>query len=275
MPLTAEQRRLREGLVTASFLPYLMTADPHVIHQRWLELIGDPGFIPEDFSDNWPVQFGSFIESFAVDWHQRRTGQSLTRRGEVVRHPGLDYFCCTLDAWRESDRSVLDCKACNAFSSIDSILSFYAPQIIGQVRCTNASHGGILLLHGGAEPIELQIDIDPDYEREVWTRVRQFWDCVQDLREPTGLQFEPILPPDKWRVLDLDHEPDTLNWKHDMAAALEEWLQTEEAHKRCEDSKIKTKDLLPADVGRLYSGGAVVSRSRSNAVTIRRRKDHE
>ncbi|MBO0715732.1 MAG: hypothetical protein J2P55_00145, partial [Rhizobiales bacterium] len=61
--LTAEQRALRENKITASFLPALMTGDDAAIYNKWLELIGDPCWVPENFDNDWPVQFGSFIET--------------------------------------------------------------------------------------------------------------------------------------------------------------------------------------------------------------------
>src|SRR5262245_20673908 len=79
--LTAEQLALRESKITASIAPPLMAGNEDVILNKWLELIGDPGWKPEDFSTNWPIQFGAFIETFALDWHERRTQQALARRG--------------------------------------------------------------------------------------------------------------------------------------------------------------------------------------------------
>jgi hypothetical protein len=271
MALSAVQRRLREGKITASFLPSLMAGDESAIHNKWLELIGDPRFVPEDFEDNWPVQFGSFIEGFALDWHARKTGWPLVRRGEVVQHPTRDNFCCTLDGFREHDRCALDCKAVNAFTPVDDTVAFYTSQMIGQRACLVCDKVAILLVHGGGEPQEIPLQIDPDYEGQVWQRVDQFWRCVESLTPPVHLNLKRVVPPEQWRSIDFDADGEKPNWAADMAPLLQIWLETEAGHKRCEESKAKIKELLPDDVGKLFAGDALVSRNRAGAVSIKRK----
>src|SRR6185437_8157340 len=85
--LSPAQLQARDGKITASFLPKLMAGDNAAILNEWRRVVGDPGWDPQNLDDSWPVQFGSYIEPFALDWHERKTGAFLSRRGEVVTCP--------------------------------------------------------------------------------------------------------------------------------------------------------------------------------------------
>lgn len=270
--LTIEQTRLRDGKITASFLPALCAGEPEAIYDKWLELIGDPSWVPQDFPDNWPVNFGSYLESFALDWHQRRTGHALTRRGEVVDHPGWPGIACTLDAFREHDRTALDCKCCSGFRAVENIIAYYTPQMVGQRACTGADHVALLLVHGGAEPVEIAIEIDRDYETAVWARVREFQHCVDSLTPPVKLDIKQIVPPEKWRTVDLDADSAQHNWSGEMMPLLKTWDETADAAKVNAQAKDRIKELLPDDVGRVSYAGTLIARSRTNAVSIKRAK---
>ncbi|KAF0138657.1 MAG: hypothetical protein FD153_1184 [Rhodospirillaceae bacterium] len=91
------QRRARDGKLTASRVGVLMNGDEAAIYALWREMIGAPDYKPEDLSDVWAVQLGSCTESLNLDWYERRTGRSVTRRGDVVVHPTLPWAAATLD----------------------------------------------------------------------------------------------------------------------------------------------------------------------------------
>jgi hypothetical protein len=274
MALSAEQLRLREGKVTASFAPPLMAGDIEDIHRKWLELIGDPSWQPEDLSNNWPVQFGSFIETFALDWHERKTQCALTRRGEVTDHPTRSYVCATLDAYRAADRCVIDAKTNGKWMKLDDVLAYYTPQMVVQKGCVQSDNASLLIVHGGAEPHEYALTIDPEYERTVWERIDQFWQCVQTMTPPVEvMKLQPLTPPEQWRSINLDDVEQLAgcNWGPDMMDQLLTWTQTHEQAKLNETAREQIKRLLPEDCGKVTWAGLVVSRNRARAVSIKRR----
>jgi hypothetical protein len=256
---------LRAEKITASFLNALMAGDNTAILNKWRELVGDPTYQPDDLTDSWPAQLGLYLEPFVIAWHERKTSRALTRRGEFVQHPDLPYISCTLDAWREDDATALDVKVTGSWMILDEVIARYTPQMICQVRCTGAAAGALLIVHGGAEPREFAVDIDPGFEALLWQRAAQFWRCVETFTPPVPLPR--LVPPEKWRSVDLDRE--TPNWRAEMVAALEIWRETKTQAARFEDAKLVVKDLLPDDVGRCDYAGLSVRRARNNAVTIR------
>jgi YqaJ-like viral recombinase domain len=268
MALTPDQLAQREGKITASFLPQLMAGDTGEIYHKWLELIGDPDWKPKDLSDNFPVFHGTIMEPHVIDWHQRKTGHALTRRGEVVQHPTRPYVCATLDCYREADRCVLDCKCPGAWMTLDHIIAHYTPQVIVQRACAQCDNAALLISHGGATPNEFAITIEPAYEATVWQRVDQFWQCVQELREP--VELPPAPPPPPWRSVDLDREAAAHNWATPMIGHLIDWENTRDQAVAHDAAREEIKALLPDDVGRVRFGTVLITRARNRAVTIKR-----
>lgn len=271
MPLTEAQRAARAGKITASFLPNLMAGDAPAIYRKWLELIGDPDWQPEDMSNNWPAYHGSIMEPHVIDWHERLHGHALTRRGEVVNHPTRPYVAATLDAFRAFDQCVIDCKCPGAWMRLDDIIAHYTPQMIVQRACVGCAHAALLISHGGATPAEFAITIDPDYETTVWQRLEQFWQCVQELREP--VELPPAPPPPPWRTVDLAQaDPANANWAPAMAAHMLTWDATHDQAAINAAAREEIKALLPDDVGRVRLHNILITRARNRAVHIKRMK---
>lgn len=259
MALSEAQLKAREGKVTASFVPYLMAGDADKILREWMRLVGHPDYAPEDLSDKWPVQFGSYIETFALDWHQRKTGRGLVKRGEVVTHQ-LGYVSCTLDAYREDDSCVIDCKAVGAYRKLDDVCALYLPQIVIQRDCVEADRGSLLIVHGGAEPAEFPCDIPEDYAARVWDRVHAFWRCVEDLTPPVEM---PAIAAPVATVKEYDMTGKNL-WASEAAS----WRLSREAAKRFATSEKELKALVPPDAARCFGHGIQIKRNKAGSLSI-------
>ena len=264
MTLSAEQLRLRDGKVTASFAPYLMAGDEAKILREWKRLIGADDYEPEDLSDSWPVNFGSWVEPFALDWHERKTGRVLSRRGEVVVHPAMPHVCCTLDALRADDRTVIDCKAPGMWRKLDDVCAQYVPQMIVQRGCLTADNAALLIVHGGSEPVEFPIVWDAAYEAAVWQRIAWFWDCVTDLVPPVAIA--PVMAPVP--VVNTYDMAESNAWA-DKAAS---WVKNKAAAKAFKDTEAEIKLLVPADAVRAHGHGLNVTRAKNGAITIKAEK---
>lgn len=263
--LTAAQKAARDGKVNASFLPSLMAGDEARIIEEWKWLIGDPSYTPPDFSDNWPVNLGSYIEPFALDWHQAKTGQPLIRRGESVTHPTRPYVGCTLDAFRASDRAVIDCKAPGAWRNLGEVCSYYAPQLAAQRACTEAERAILLIVHGSAEPVEYPLDIEPEFERVMWERVDAFWRCVETLTPPFPLPPPTVAALRPERIVHMDRNN---AWSSEAAV----WLANHEAKDLAIGAEKALKEMVPADAARCHGFGVVISRDRAGRLALRELK---
>ena len=266
MPLSP----LRAGKITASFAPWLMAGDAARILNEWFKLTGDPRFVAEDFSADWGVQFGIFIERFALDWHERRKQQELCRRGAFVVHPTLPHVGATLDAYRPADNTVVDVKAIHAASDIDQAVAFYTPQMVVQRACVGADYAALLIVHGGQEPLEVIVPNVEEYEARVFERIDQFWRCVQERVPPVEIvEAPPVTPPEQWRDINLDTDGANYNWAGDMAMHLRTWADSHVAAKVNETAREEIKRLLPENCRKLRFEAITVARNRARAVSIK------
>jgi len=99
--LTPAQIDARRGKMTSSRIACLMTADVAKIMQLYMEMTEDPAFCPEDFSMFWPVRLGEATEQLNLDFFEQKNGMAVTRRGEVVVHPEIEWAAATLDGFVE------------------------------------------------------------------------------------------------------------------------------------------------------------------------------
>jgi hypothetical protein len=262
--LSPLQLAAREGCLTASFLPKLMTWDEPEILREWQRLVGDPAWEPEDLDDKWAVQFGSWIEPYALDWHERKTGRALSHRGDVVHHPERPYFCCTLDAFRADDATVIDCKAPGPWRKLDEVEAYYTPQLIGQRACLGAERAALLIVHGGQEPVERPVEWNADYEHALWERVDNFWHCVETLTEPVERVPVPPLPPRVKPMKTYDMTGDNL-WASEAVV----WLENRIAARMALAAEKDLKGLVPLDAVRCHGHGIEIRRDRAGRLSLK------
>lgn len=256
--LTEEQKRRRSGKIGASFIPALMAGKEDSITREWMRLVDHPDYVEEDLSKNWPVILGNVLEGPMLDWYEWRHSCLLTRRGEWAPHPGLDYLGCTLDAFREADRTNIDCKWMSRFRPIDDARLYYTGQLVVQKACTKADRSALLVVHGGDEPTEYEATWDEEYERVVWERIAWFWGRVETLQPPVALP-EVKAPVPAIRIVDMS---DSNAW----GSAAADWLANKAAAAAFEASKKTMKELIEPDVAKAFGHGVTANRSKSGAI---------
>jgi hypothetical protein len=262
--LTPEQQAKRADKIGASFIPALMAGDEKKIAREWMRLVGHPSYVPEDLSDQWGPSFGSFIEPFVLDWHEKKTGHPITDRGEWVLYPGPEYpyLGCTLDGYRCHDNTCIDAKQWSRWSKIEECLETYPGQMVVQKACTRAERAALLVCHGGEEPTEHELRWLEEYEAEVWSRIRWFWNLVETLQAPCALPGVKAALVNAVRVVDMGKS----NAWADFAAT---WLKNAEAKKAFDGAAKGLKELIEPDVARAFGHGICATRSKTGAVTIK------
>jgi predicted phage-related endonuclease len=267
MALTKKQLAARKD-ITASFVPALMAGNREKIMSEWRKIVGDPTYVEDDLSENWPVQFGSWVEPFALDWHEKKTGMKLSMRGEVVVHPDFGHVSCTMDAFREHDDTVIDCKAPGMWRKIDEVISYYTPQLIVQRSCLarrtsppGAIKAAFLIVHGGSEPVEYPVEIDPHYEWDVFARIEQFWQCCESMTQP--FEMEPALAPVP-AVKTYDFGTD-----NEWCVLAGGWLGCKAQAKLFEVAAKDIKEKVPADAMKVVGGGITVVRNKAGSLSIK------
>lgn len=263
--LSPAQVEARDGKLTASRIACLMIGDEAKIVNLWRELVGDPAFVPEDLSDVWAVQLGSWTEPFNLDWYERRTGKPLSRRGAVVVHPHFDWAAATLDAWDDQIGAPVECKHVGGFEPTAKILERYAPQAHWQMMVTGASQCIFSIIEGAKEPIIEIVDLDPGYAAELLARAKAFMHCVETMTPP--VELVPVAAPVRAeKIYDMTGQ-------NQWASEAVTWLTTRQAAKDNAAADKAIKSLIAADAAKCFGHGITVSRSKAGSLTIRELKE--
>lgn len=266
MALTAAQQKLRDGRVTASFIPHLMFGNEERILNEWRRLVGDPDYV-DDFKPSWLTEFGSYLEPFMLDWREKRNGHKLTRRGEVVYHTAYPWASCTLDAASDAENMVIECKTMNNFRDTDEAIRFYSWQVLYQCGITGYERGCLYISKGGMEPEDVEIMRDEYTETTMWTRAKEFYECVQNLTPPVKLQPAKFVGiKESWRTVDM-------TGNNAWASNAAEWLANKDGAKKFKESEKEIKALIEPDVGVATGHGIQVKKSKDGKLSIRESKD--
>ena len=80
------------------------------------------------------------------------------------------------------------------------------------MRCRGAARGILAVLQD--DLTELEINIDEDYERQVWEQLCAFQLCVQTFTPP--VKYPELVPPELWKTINLATVTPRPNWATDM-----------------------------------------------------------
>ena len=271
MVLSAAQQARRQFKITASMLPILMHGDEASILRLYREEMGELEREPP----NYAMQLGSYVEPFMLDYLETTTGHPITRRGEVVDHPTIPEFCCTLDGYRAFDDAVIENKFLAPFRLREEFAAYYYPQALAQMRCVGAARAILHVGRGTAVPEEYDITPKADddraalYEATMWQRVEAFRQCLRTFTPP--FDMPKVSAPEFWRTIDLTKDEPMPNWGHILLPTLQIFEETRDAAEEHDRSGKEARSLVPEDVAIVLTPEHRLSRSKKGTVSIRRR----
>lgn len=260
--LTEAQRLAREGKLTASRVAPLMTGDKAKIMAVWRELCGDPTYEEEDLDEVWAVQLGSTTEQLNLDWYERKSGRTLSRRGEVVVHPDYDWAAATLDGFDDVIPGPIECKHVSGFEKRDAVIQRYQPQCHWQMECTGTRQCALSMIEGGRQPYIEMVPYNKEYADELLARALRLMEHVWNMTPP--VEMEPI------ELKRISRQKDyNMTGNNQWATAAADWLNHKEAAKLWDISVETIKGLVANDAASATGYGIVVKRDRANRISIR------
>jgi predicted phage-related endonuclease len=259
--LSPEQITARRGKLTGSRVAVLMNGDARGVMNLWLELTGDPDFVPEDLSQVWPVRLGECTEALQLAWYEMKNGAPLSRVGEVVVHPDYTWAAATLDAFDDILRCPLECKHVGGREPLEVIIERYAPQTQWQMFVTGASQCALSVIMGASQPIVEYLERDDKYVEEMVMRGAKFMKFVERKIPPVALPPVPA-PIIADKSYDMSEYP---NWQ----AAAEQWIQTYGAAQSAKDAEKTLKNLVPEDAKKAFGSGVRITRDRVGRLSLR------
>jgi predicted phage-related endonuclease len=260
--LTPAQIDARKGKLTASRIACLMVADTAKIYSLYLELTDDPAFVPEDFSMVWPVRLGEATEQLQCDWYEQKNGLMVSRRGEVVVHPEIDWAAATLDGWIDEPTGYpLEAKHCGGREPIETVIERYQPQLQWLMFVTGAKQAAITIILGANQPVVEYIERDDGYIAEMVRRATAFMECVRTRTIPVTID-EPVPAPVPGKIYDFSSNNE---WGSEAFV----WLENIQSKKLAERAEKSLKAMVPPDAIKCHGHSVVITRDRAGRLSLR------
>lgn len=257
--LTAAQIARRAGKITGSRIACLMQGDADKIMRMYREFIGEE--LPEDLDGSWPVALGGHTESLNLDWYERKQRQAISRRGDFVQHPFLEWAGVTLDGWIDQLQCVIEAKHCGGREPMEVLIERYQPQCQWSMEVTGADVCALSVIMGANEPAVEFLERDVGYASEMRRRGAQFIAAVRLRQPPVDLDPVPA-PADASKVYDMEGSN---SWTSSAVA----WLESRDAARAHDDAAKVLKSLVPADARKCHGHGVQISRSKVGHLSLR------
>lgn len=260
--LTKSEHDYRIGKFTGSLANSVMNATTEAELVRiWRIKVGLDDPEPETYA----MRAGSHMEKLILDERELQTGHTISRRGEIIDHPTIPDICVKLDGYRAHDDAVIDAKFVGPHRGKEEIYRAYYPQMILQMLTAKTRNAVLAVAQGTSDPVEYEITFDANYAAELLRRAAAFLVCMRTMTPPCPLP--EVLPPEKWRIIDLAREAP--NWGDEMLAHLSLYEATAEYATAHDEAGAKARALVPEDVAKVIAGQFVLDRNRRGIVSIR------
>jgi putative phage-type endonuclease len=238
--LTEEQRARRQDGIGASDTPIIMGYSHFKTpYQLYLEKIGS---ISADDEMTEQQYWGNALEPIILKRFEEENDVILTHP-DTVYHPDYPFIFANLDGWIESESAVVEAKSANSFQRkewdmalTDGIPLVYLIQIAKQCLITNASRGYCAVLIGGMEYKQFIYERDAALEDLILKADIEFWNCIQNRREPPPLNTSdcrlkfPVPNPDK--IVAATHQTQGTLWAlQDVKLQIKELEAEEDTYK--------------------------------------------
>lgn len=205
--LTEEQRAKRHQGIGASDTPIIMGYSSYKTpYQLYLEKTG--GMQPDE-EVNEQQYWGNEIEPLIIKRFSLENDVKVSFP-DTVYHPQYPFIFANLDGWIDAEDAVIEAKCANSFQRkewdmalTDGIPLVYLIQIAKQCLITDARRGYCAVLIGGMEYKQFIYERDKALEELILKADLEFWDCVQNNREPAPMNTSdcrlkfPTPSPDK------------------------------------------------------------------------------
>lgn len=264
---SAEQRA---GYLGASDMPFIMNDKTQDALLKWWEV--KVGLRTQE-PPTWAMRLGSLVGDAIVDEYEKQAGDVISRRQEVVPSPVNDRFRSTLDGYSKARNAVIEAKFVSPFFDKDQIFATYYPQVAMQMHCVDATTGILVVAQGTNDPFEIECIRSPDYEAVLLERATAMLESMDAMRPPVELPKVTIVPPERWRTVNLlDVNVTPPNWADELVAMLVYYEHTREVAEHHDESARNAKALIPDDVGKVLAPFHIIARNKKGALVITRRK---
>ena len=263
MRMPEETHRLRRGFVNASEIPTILSGTPE---QRRDLAAYHLGAEPEDLTQKLYVLMGIWTEPLNLALFGRSMELAVSRKGLSVSSERYPWLRATLDGWIPSLGIHVECKHVNEFSKLDEVVEKYTGQLQAQMISAGTSEAYMSILIGTGRHSIVKVNLDPFWWDEILPILETWHKAISEGRLPD--QAQPAPPPptyEKLREIDLTSD-------NEWADAADRWLKNKDAATAFDKATGDLKAKVPADAGKVWGHGVVVTRNKARSLSIKKGK---
>lgn len=223
---------------------------------------------PDDLSDEFRVELGTFTEPFNRAWFTKKTGLPVIVGDPVVcRTKGLEFMRANLDgevSMPNGESAVFEAKHTGGHVSMKEALATYQPQLHHNMIVTGLKRAFLSVILGN-EWDYIEVDLNEEYAARLIEVEQEFWECVR-LKMPPSEEPQTIDPPEATKVVDM-------TGSNEWAALAHDWLTNGKAAKLFESSADGLKKLVASDTKVARGHGIEITRDKRRYLKIKEMKD--
>jgi predicted phage-related endonuclease len=217
---------------------------------------------PDDLSDNIAVQLGIHTESFNISWFERVYQASVeSKQRSFSEEIGTVPVVGTIDGmW---NNCIVEAKHTNNFSTMDTMLTLYMPQLQTYMRLSDAEGAYLSVIFGNSKWEAAHIARNDAYFDSMWGVVSDFWGYVLRDEEPVAVDAPSIsiekIPVDNMVIRNASTDNAFIDAAHT-------YVENQAAAGSFESAKKSLKDMVGPNEREVYCDLLSIKRSKNGAL---------
>jgi len=261
MTLDIRHSPMREDFIRGSDMVSLMQGKWNELYKIKMGQIGR-----KDLSHLFNVNLGTFTESFNMDWAKQNYDYKFANQVPFKKQYGSINLQGTLDGYDYENNVLIECKHTHSMNTMEHMIDFYMPQIQFYMYLSGAKQGLLSVIFGNRYDAVV-VDASADYQDQMLSQIKMFWDCVVHGNEPEDVNT----------VLDkllTDKIPINGKTKRDVSksnsftTATEAYLDNELYAKKFDIAKKMLKEEIKPDEAEIYNDVLSIKRDKRGSIRI-------
>lgn len=217
---------------------------------------------PDDLSHNIAVQLGIHTESFNIGWFERVYQASVeNKQRSFSEEIGAVPAVGTIDGmW---NNCIVEAKHTNNFSTMDTMISLYMPQLQTYMRLSDAEGAYLSVIFGNSKWEAAHIARNDAYFDSMWAVVSDFWGYVLRDEEPVAVDTPSIsiekIPVDNMVIRNAGTDNAFIDASHT-------YVENQAAASAFESAKKSLKDMVGPNEREVYCDLLSIKRSKNGAL---------
>lgn len=223
-----------------------------------------------DLSHEFHVLLGVETENFNLMWSQRAFDYEWSAQKKFQMSYGSIPFQGTVDGYDKDKHMIIECKHTHGMNTMENMINFYMPQVQFYLYISKAKQCLLSVILGNKYDAVI-IDSSEQYQKEMLTQIKIFWDYVvnneepQDMNVATSKSITDNIPINGKTKRDVSKS-------NSFTEATNAYMMFEETAKKFESAKKQLKEEIKPDEAEIYNDVLSVKRDKRGSVRITKKK---